>query len=154
MEKKADSDAEKFREEIRIWMGTEFDKAFKDLEDKKPKEATYIPLKVLQKRLQVLHMSTEVLMANKHNNKVDFDETYDFTSVKQILVSKETKCPFKSGYSYVTVILWVDGANYMMFPYVYKEKIKGKGKNNLKQWAFVNKNMQSASHAISSFQHI
>eukprot|EP00826_Nyctotherus_ovalis_P032407 TRINITY_DN26115_c0_g1_i1.p1 TRINITY_DN26115_c0_g1~~TRINITY_DN26115_c0_g1_i1.p1 ORF type:complete len:100 (+),score=30.31 TRINITY_DN26115_c0_g1_i1:299-598(+) len=99
-------------------------------------------------------MSSEVIAANKHNNKVEFDEVYDFTLVKQILISKETKCPFKTGYSYVTVILWTDTNSYLMLPYVFKEKIKKKGKNSLKNWTFINKNMQSASHSISSYQQL
>ena len=144
MEKKEE---DKFREEVKTWMTEEFDKAFKDLETNKPKDATYTPLKVI-------HMSSEIIITNKHNNRVQFDAEYDFSLIKQILVSKETKCPFKTGYSYVTVILWAGEGNYFMFPYVFKEKIKKKGKNNLKNWTFINKNMQQANHSISSYQQL
>ena len=145
MEKKTESDES--REQIRIWSTGQFNTAFSDLVAKKPKEAVYVPLKVT-------HMSTNVEAANKHRNNVEFDEIHDFSQVSQIMVSKETKCPLKPGYSYVTVILWFGAETYMMFPYVFKEKIKGKGKNSLKQWTLVNKNMQSAHHDISSYKQL
>jgi len=145
MEKKQETEEEKLNEKLKIWSSEQFTKEYNNLIAKKPAEAIYVPLKVI-------HMSAEIEASNKHINRVEFDEIHDFSLVKEILVSKEIKCLLKPGYFYVTVILWFDKETYMMFPYVYKEKVKGKGKNTLKQWTFINKNMQEANHVISSYK--
>ena len=43
----------------------------------------------------------------------------------------------------------------LIFPYVYKTRIRSKaGKNNLKHWNLVNKNLKEAYHMVGNFKTI
>eukprot|EP01022_Parablepharisma_sp_SALTPOND_P015991 TRINITY_DN229_c0_g1_i2.p8 TRINITY_DN229_c0_g1~~TRINITY_DN229_c0_g1_i2.p8 ORF type:complete len:119 (-),score=14.38 TRINITY_DN229_c0_g1_i2:1441-1797(-) len=46
MEKKVETEEDKFREQIKAWSTEEFNKAFDELQVSKPKDAAYAPLKV------------------------------------------------------------------------------------------------------------
>ncbi len=132
----------------------------------KPKEANYVSLKVRPSCILALdhaherrHRGGEQAQEQSgttycDNPAQEFDEVYDFGKVQEILVSKEIPCPFRTGFNYVTVVMWLECENYLVFPYVYKTKIKGRGKNTLKQWVLVNKNLQYAYHVISSFKQL
>ncbi|KAL4473796.1 hypothetical protein ABPG74_022660 [Tetrahymena malaccensis] len=161
-------------EQIKAWL---FNNIKRDIDNANAKGANCVQLKV--KNFVLLRKDD-----NQLYNRVEFDTTFDFTTIEQILLSPEEAHPTQSTLKYCTVVLFGKNKNVpLVFPYCYqkhdeieeiqketeqtknkkeKKKLQKKLKkkmgnytpNELDNWIFVNSNLKEAFHKINSFQSI
>lgn len=81
-------------------------------------------------------------------NRVEMDTKFDFTLIKQILVSSPTSCPLKPGFVYVNVLMFTDKPLPLIIPYLY-QKQKG---NKLTEWLLINADGIRVRHHIDKFE--
>lgn len=98
-------------------------------------------------------------------NRVEFKSGFDFNRIGQIMTSDAmVQYPFKGGYCFTLVLLFVkgkeNGMNPIIFPYIYNptvSKIQNKTRkitNDLTEWLFINNGQQRTRMAISQYETV
>ena len=90
-------------------------------------------------------------------NRVIFNSQLDFETISDILISPPTAVPDRPGFQYINVLLFAKKKSDtpILFPYIYKTRLKKEGgKNNLKHWILVNNKAEEAYHLIKNFQEV
>ena len=85
-------------------------------------------------------------------NRVECDTTFDFNKVTMLLLSAETECWIKQGYSYVNVVLFTEKPVPLLLPYLF-DKLH-QPDNTLQEWAFINKNLEKARHRVGDLTEV
>ena len=85
-------------------------------------------------------------------NRVEVDTTFDFTKVTMLLVSAETACWVKPGYSYAHVVLFTEKPVPLLLPYLYDKAHQAD--NNLREWVFINKRGDRARHSVDALEDV
>ncbi|KAK2950264.1 putative LIMR family protein [Blattamonas nauphoetae] len=121
-----------------IWMQ---DQCKAEQESMKTKGVNLLPLKV---------RNTSIIKEKPLVNRIEFNTSFDFTKVTQILVGQPIPCPTKPGFTYINVILFTDILGPMIFPYLYSDTVK----NDLSRWLFVNNQLDRAEHVVDEFKPV
>ena len=101
-----------------------------------------------------MDMSVLVQGSKLQLNRVVFNTELDFSQVNNLMISPEENLPMKPGFKYVHVLLFGKGkpqTTPLIFPYVFKTRLRSKGKNTLKHWVLVNNKCEEAYHQIKAF---
>lgn len=81
-------------------------------------------------------------------NRIECQTAFDFTQVRELLVSAPVACPVKEGYSFVTVVLFTENRSLpIIVPYLYTAGRK----NSLQRWKLVNAKLQEAEIVVAGF---
>lgn len=100
-------------------------------------------------------------------NRVECATAFDFSKVKQILLSEPVGCPYKAGesshrapalsltapaagYQYCNVVLVTRKPIPLLLPYMFEASAK----NDRKHWIFVNAKLQRARHKVGTFASV
>lgn len=85
-------------------------------------------------------------------NRVEVATTFDFNKVTMLLVSDETACWVKPGYAYVNIVLFTEKPVPLLLPYLFDKAHQAD--NSLKEWAFINKNLELSRHSVDALQEV
>ena len=107
--------------------------------------------------LTVLESSIIVMSKKQMSNRVMLDTGMDFNKIDNILISPPQFLE-RPGFWHVNVVLYASQVNQnvpLIFGYIYKNKVKAvNGKNSLKHWIFVNRDMEEVPHQVGSFKTV
>ena len=100
--------------------------------------AKAIPIPV--KNCGILHEKEHLIV-----NRVEVNTGFNFDKVQRLMLTDPIPCPVRTGYWYVSVLLFTDKPVPLILPYTY-EKNKH---NKLAEWVFINNNMARSRHAVN-----
>jgi hypothetical protein len=124
-----------YSEELVHWMQQQVEQEIKVIESKGAKA---IPIPV--KNCGILHEKEHLIV-----NRVEVNTGFNFDKVQRLMLTDPIPCPVRTGYWYVSVLLFTDKPVPLILPYTY-EKNKH---NKLAEWVFINNNMARSRHAVN-----
>ena len=85
-------------------------------------------------------------------NRLEVETTFDFNKVNTLMVSTETRCFLKPGYAYVNLVLFTEKPVPLLLPYLFDKARQTD--NDLKEWVFINKNLERSRHRVDALDEV
>ncbi|KAJ3309168.1 hypothetical protein HDV04_000447 [Boothiomyces sp. JEL0838] len=118
-------------------------------EEERLREYTVVPTLLKPKNFGIIREKDLLI------NRIEVASNLDFKTILQIMVGEPEIYPHKEGFLYTNVLLMTeDTSRPYLIPYLYEgtlNKKNGGSQNNLKEWLFINSDLERVRHSVKHY---